>query len=99
MRKKLAVIGASYLQQPLVEKAKEMGLEVHCFAWKDGAVCEEYADGFFDISIIEKESILEKCQEIGIDGVATIASDMAIIAANYVASKMGLVAKYSDLYQ
>lgn len=91
-KKKLAVIGASYLQLPLVLKAKEMGLEVYCFAWKDGAVCAEYADGFFDISIIEKEAILEKCQEIGIDGIATIASDTATVAVNYVASKMGLVA-------
>ena len=38
INKKLAVIGASYLQKPLVEKAKEMGLEVHCFAWEEGAV-------------------------------------------------------------
>ena len=28
-KKKLAVIGASYLQLPLVLKAKEMGLEVY----------------------------------------------------------------------
>ena len=35
--KKLAIIGASYLQQPLVEKAKEMGLYTICFAWADGA--------------------------------------------------------------
>ena len=37
MKKKLAIIGASYLQQPLVEKAKEMGIESICFAWEDGA--------------------------------------------------------------
>lgn len=43
-KKKLAVIGASYLQLPLVRKAQEMGLEVHCFAWEDGAVCKDVAD-------------------------------------------------------
>lgn len=42
--KKLAIIGASYLQQPLVEKAQEMGLEVHCFAWTKDAVCKDIAD-------------------------------------------------------
>ena len=31
--KKLAVIGASYLQEPLIEKAKDMGIETHVFAW------------------------------------------------------------------
>ena len=89
--KKLAVIGASYLQQPLVEKAKEMGLEVHCFAWEDGAVCKDIADHFYPISIIEKEEILSICQQIGINGICTIASDVAAPTVAYVAERMGLV--------
>ena len=91
MKKKLAIIGASYLQLPLVKKAKEMGIETHCFAWKDGAVCRTVADYFYPISIIEKDEILEKCQEIKIDGITTIASDTAVITVDYVASRMGLV--------
>ncbi len=39
--KELAIIGASYLQLPLVKKAKEMGIETHCFAWREGAVCTD----------------------------------------------------------
>lgn len=89
--KKIAIIGASYLQLPLVKKAKEMGLETHCFAWEEGAVCRDVADLFYPISIIEKEKILEKCQEIGIDGITTIASDTAIVTVNYVANKLGLI--------
>ena len=49
--RKLAIIGASYLQLPLVKKAKEMGIETHCFAWEEGAVCKEYSDFFYPISI------------------------------------------------
>ena len=89
--KKLAIIGASYLQLPLVKKAKAMGLETHCFAWEEGAVCRDIADFFYPISIIEKEIILEKCREIGIDGITTIASDTAIVTVNYVANKLGLI--------
>lgn len=91
INKKLAVIGASYLQQPLVEKAKEMGLEVHCFAWEEGAVCKDIADHFYPISIIEKEEILSICQQVGINGICTIASDVAAPTVAYVAEKMGLV--------
>lgn len=87
---KLAVIGASYLQLPLVQKAKELGHTVHCFAWKDGAVCEGVADEFYPISITDKEAILEKCRQIGIDGVLTIASDLAVLTVNYVAARLGL---------
>lgn len=94
--KKLAVIGASYLQLPLVKKAKEMGLEVHCFAWTEGAVCKELADYFYPISIVEKEEILKVCQEIGIDGICTIASDVAAPTVAYVANQMNLVGNDYD---
>ena len=69
-----------------------MGIESHCFAWADGAVCDGYADYFYPISIIEKEQILEKCKEIVIYAITSIASDVAGITVNYVADKMGLVA-------
>lgn len=91
MKKKIAIIGGSYLQLPAVRKAKELGYEVHCFSWRDGAVCANEADFFYPISIIEKEPILEKCREIGIDGITTIASDVAVLTVNYVASRMGLI--------
>ena len=91
MVRKLAVIGASYLQLPLVKKAKEMGLEVHCFAWAEGAVCKDLVDFFYPISIVEKEEILKICQDIVIDGICTIASDVAAPTVAYVANKMNLV--------
>lgn len=89
--KKLAIIGASYLQLPLINKAKEKGLETHVFAWAAGDVGEEAADYFYPISIVEKKQILKKCQEIGIDGICTIASDLAAVTVGYVADKMGLI--------
>lgn len=89
--KKLAIIGASYLQLPLVKKAKEMGLYTLCFAWADGAVCKDVADEFYPISIVEKEQILSICREKQIDGICTIASDVAAPTVAYVAENMGLV--------
>ena len=87
----LAIIGASYLQRPLVEKAKEMGLRTICFAWAEGAVCKDLVDVFYPISIVEKEQILAICQQEHIDGICTIASDVAAPTVAYVAEKMGLV--------
>lgn len=99
MKKKLAIIGASYLQQPLVEKAREMGLYTICFAWEDGAVCKDLCDKFYPISIVDKDAILKVCREEGIDAVTTIASDVAVLTVNYVAEQMGLIGnpdKYSQ---
>ncbi len=53
MKKKIAIIGASYLQVPLILKAKTLGLETHCFAWEDGAIGKEFSDFFYPISIFQ----------------------------------------------
>lgn len=91
MKKKIAIVGASYLQLPLVQKAKEMGIETHCFAWEEGAVCKNYCDYFYPISVTEKELILEKCKMIGIDGITTIATDLPMPTISFVAEKLNLV--------
>ncbi len=88
--KSLAIIGASYLQRPLVERAKEMGLRTICFAWEEGAVCKDLCDVFYPISITEKEEILRICRDEHIDGICTIGSDVAAPTVAYVAEKMGL---------
>jgi biotin carboxylase len=88
---KLSIIGASYLQLPLVEKAKELGIYTICFAWEEGAVCKDICNKFYPISIVEKESILEICKKEKINGIVTIASDIAVPTVNYIASKLDLI--------
>ena len=94
--KKLAIIGASYLQNPLILKAKAMGLETHVFAWQCGDIGETTADYFYPISIVEKDAILAKCREIGVDGICTIATDLGAITVNYVANRLGLTANTDE---
>ncbi len=89
--KKIAIIGASYLQLPVVEKANELGIETHCFAYLEGAVCKEHCSEFHPISILEKEEILNVCRSLKIDGVLSIASDLAVVTVNYVAHHLGLI--------
>ena len=86
----LAIIGASYLQLPLIRKAREMGYTTHVFAWAANDVGEREADVFYPISIIEKEAILSQCRKIGIKGVCSIASDLAAITVNYIADQLNL---------
>lgn len=89
--KNLAIIGASYLQLPLIKKAHEMGYITHVFAWAANDVGESEADFFYPISIVEKEKILKKCSEINICGICSIASDLAAVTVNYIADKLGLI--------
>lgn len=94
--KKIAIIGGSYLQLPLVRKAKDLELEVHCFSWEDGAICKNESDFFYPISILEKENIFKICKELEIDGVVSIASDAAVPTVSYIAGELGLVSNSFD---
>lgn len=94
--RKLAIIGASDFQNPLILKAKEKGLETHVFAWESGDVGERTADHFYPISITEIDQIAEKCREIGVDGICTIGTDLGNITVAKVAAKLGLVANPVD---
>ena len=99
-KEKIAIIGASSFQNPLIEKAKEYGYETHVFAWECGDIGEKTADYFYPISITDKEKILEECKKIKPVAVCSIASDLAVITVNYVTNKLGLVGndpKYSSI--
>ena len=91
MSVKIAIIGASNQQNPLILRAKARNYETHTFAWNDGEDAGiQSSDHFYPISAANKEEILQKCREIGIDAVASIGSDMSAQAASYVAADMGL---------
>lgn len=87
---KLAIIGASTGQLPLCLKARELGIETICFAWEQGAICKDYVDKFYPISVLEKEKILQICKTEDIDGVVSNASDLLAEISSYISEKMSL---------
>lgn len=90
MKPKLIVIGANYLQLPLILRARDLGIEIHTFAWEEGAVGKDASDRFYPISITETEDILQEAKSIRPDGIATIASDLAVVTVNYLTNELGL---------
>ena len=90
--RKIAIIGASTGQEQLCLNAKAMDdVESYCFAWEKGAVCKNIVDHFIPISITDKDSIVDYCKKIGINGVVSNASELTAQVASYVADKLGLV--------
>ena len=86
---KLAIIGAGQMARIFAVKAKEIGVETHCFAWEKGAVAKPFVDCFHDISIFEKEEIVKICRESGINGVVAT-TELTVAVASYVADALGL---------
>ena len=90
MKRKIAIVGASSFQNPLILKAKEMGLETHVFAWACGDVGEQTADVFHPVSITEIDRIADICKEVGVEGICSIGTDLGNITVSKVAAKLGL---------
>lgn len=90
MKKKLAIIGANESICVLIKKASSLGYETHVFSRGDGEPGEKLADFFYPIDISNKDSILEKCKQIGICGVCSITSDFAAPIVAYISRKLGL---------
>ena len=92
MNVKVAVLGASYLQRPLYEKLRELGIFSIGISWdkEEDCVREGLVDKFYEISIIEKYKVLEVCEKEMVNGIVSIASDVAVPIASYVAERMGL---------
>ena len=100
MKKKLAIIYASAYQIPMVNKAKEMGIETHCFAWDKGhsSVCKGIADYYYPISVFDKEEILEVCKDVNIDGITSVSDPYVAPTIAFVAENMGLIGNhYEDM--
>lgn len=97
MSKKIMILGASILQLPAIEKAKEMGLKVVVVDMNPNAIG-------FDIQGIEKEiistidisAIIEAAKKHKIDGIMTLATDMPMRSVAAVAKEMGLVGIDAD---
>ena len=86
-KKRIAIIGATEFQNPLIIKAKRMGYETFVYAWESNDIGEKSADHFVPISVIEKEKIYEDCIKNRINTAVSISSDLTILTANYLQRK------------
>ena len=93
MGKKIMILGASILQLPAIQKAKEMGLQViavdmnpDAVGFKETGVIKEV------ISTIDIPAVVQCAKKHGVDGVMTLASDMPMRTVAAVSKELGLVA-------
>lgn len=88
--KKLMCLGGNYFQMSAVLAAKKLGIYVIDVDYLPENPAHEYADEYYNISITEKEKILELARHLEIDGILSYASDVGAPTAAYVAERMGL---------
>ena len=88
--KKLLVIGAGFLQNFVICKAKAMGYTVLAVDANPQAIGFTHADAYAVINIVDEKACLEYAKSQKIDGVLTAATDYGVLSAAYVAREMGL---------
>lgn len=90
-KKRLFIIGASILQLPAIQKAKEMGLHVGVADYNPKAIGIAFADEYYNVSTIDEKGVYEAAKAFRADGIMTIATDMPMRSVAYACSRLGLV--------
>jgi len=88
--KKILVIGAGFLQDFVIHKAKSMGYETLAVDANPNAVGFKHADKYKVINIVDEKACLEYAKSEKIDGVLTAATDYGVLTAAYIAQEMHL---------
>lgn len=88
--KKVLIIGAGFLQDFVICKAKRMGYEVYAVDADPNAIGFKHADHYAVVNIVDEKACLEYAKANNIDGVLTAATDYGVLTAAYIAKEMGL---------
>lgn len=90
MTKKLLLLGGSRYLVPVIQTAHDLGLYVITCDYLPDNTAHKLSDEYRNISIIEKEAVLEVAEELQIDGIMSFACDPGVVTAAYVAEKLDL---------
>lgn len=89
-QKKLMLLGGLRYLLPVIKAAHEQGYYVITADYLPDNIAHKYSDEYCNVSIIDKEAVLQKARELKIDGIMSFACDPGVVAASYVQNKMGL---------
>ncbi|MGN0399499.1 MAG: ATP-grasp domain-containing protein [Blautia sp.] len=90
MKRKVMILGAGIYQVPLIQKAKEMGLETLVVSIPGDYAGIQMADHFFPLDTRDYVGILQVAQQEKIQGICTSGTDVAVRSIGYVCEHMGL---------
>ncbi len=89
-KKKLMLLGGLRYLLPVIEAAHRHDIHVITVDYLPSNIAHKYSDEYCNVSIIDKEAVLELAQRLQIDGIMSFAVDPGVVAAAYTAEKMGL---------
>lgn len=88
--KKLLLLGGSRYILPVIEAAHRLGVYVITCDYLPDNIAHKYSDEYINVSIIDKDAVLEVAKQHNVDGIMSFACDPGVLTAAYVAEKLGL---------
>ena len=88
--KRILIIGAGFLQNFVIQKAKNLGYETYVLDGDPNAVGFKNADHYEAVNIVDERACLEYARKNQVDGVLTAATDYGVLTAAYIAQEMHL---------
>ena len=89
-QKKLMLLGGVRYLLPVIEAAHKLGAYVITVDYLPDNIAHTYSDEYVNVSIIDRDAVLNVAQEKQIDGILSFGVDPGVVTAAYVAEKMGL---------
>ncbi len=89
-QKRLLLLGGSRYILPIIEAAKKLGIYTITCDYLPDNIAHKYSDEYCNVSIIDKDAVLEAAKKLQVDGVMSFACDPGVATAAYVAEKLGL---------
>ena len=88
--KRLMLLGGTRFLLPLIDIAHRLGLYVITADYLPDNIAHKHSDAYLNLSIIDKEAVLEAARAERIDGIMSFGVDPGVVTAAYVAEQMGL---------
>ena len=88
--KKILMLGGSRYIIPVIKAAHELGIYVITCDYLPDNIGHKYSDEYQNVSIIEKDAVLDLARKLNISGVMSFACDPGVATAAYVAEQLGL---------
>lgn len=89
-QKKLMLLGGIRYLLPVIEAAHKLGYYVITADYLPDNIAHKYSDEYVNVSIIDKEAVLEVAKEKAIDGIMSFGVDPGVVTASYVQQEMRL---------
>ncbi len=91
-QKKLLLLGGLRYLLPVIESAHKLGYYVITCDYLPDNIAHKYSDEYHNVSITDKDAVLQLARELQIDGIMSFAVDPGVVTAAYVQEQMGLPA-------